>query len=105
MEKLVLMPISDIRGFDTTNQNAIIYITEAQNMNIPMMKLAMQRIGEDCSCIIDGDFDTQVDSNMFEGKQNGMRRLSEVLRNEDIYGEIELNTCYRSKLASLVEIM
>jgi predicted ribonuclease YlaK len=105
MEKLVLMPISDIRGYDASNQNAMIYITEAQNMNIQMMKLAMQRIGEDCRCIIDGDFDSQVDSNAFEGSQNGMRRLSQVLRNEDIYGEIELNNCYRSRLASLVEKM
>lgn len=105
MEKLVLMPISDIRGYDASNQNAMIYITEAQNMNIQMMKLAMQRIGEDCRCIIDGDFCSQVDSNAFEGSQNGMRRLSQILRNEDIYGEIELNTCYRSRLASLVERM
>jgi predicted ribonuclease YlaK len=61
MGKLLILPISDIRGFDTTNMNAGIYITEAQNMSIDMMKLSLQRIGDDCITIIDGDCDTQVD--------------------------------------------
>ena len=53
--QLVLLPMSDIRGFDTTGMNAAIYITEAQNLDINLMKLALQRIGEDSICIIDGD--------------------------------------------------
>lgn len=105
MEKLVLLPISDIRGFDTTNQNALIYITEAQNLNISMLKLAIQRVGEDCKVIIDGDYTTQVDSYLFEGKNNGMRRLSEVFSGREMYGEVQLDTCYRSKLATIAELM
>ena len=53
--KLVLLPFSDIRGYDTSGMNAGIYISEAQNLNRTLMKLALQRIGEDCICIIDGD--------------------------------------------------
>jgi len=99
MGKLLLLPVSDIRGLDTSNMKAGIYITEAQNMSIDMIKLAMQRIGDDCICIVDGDCNSQVDSNMFEGRNNGMRRLSEVFRGKDIYGEMELNVTYRSKIA------
>lgn len=105
MGTLVLLPLSDLRGFDTNGMNAGIYITESQNLNIGMMKLAIQRIGEDGICIIDGDCDTQVDNRMYEGSNNGMNRLSEVFRGEDLYGEIELNTCYRSKLAKIAEKM
>lgn len=53
--KLMLLPMCDIRGYDTTGMNAGIIITEAQNLNIELMKLAIQRIGYDSICIIDGD--------------------------------------------------
>jgi predicted ribonuclease YlaK len=49
------LPLSDIRGYDTTGMKAGIYITEAQNLDRSLMKLALQRVGEDCICIIDGD--------------------------------------------------
>lgn len=103
--KLILLPMCDIRGYDTTNMNAGILITEAQNLNIELMKLALQRIGEDSICIIDGDYNAQVDSDKYSGEQNGMRRLSHVFRNQDFYGEIELQTIYRSKIAALAEEM
>jgi len=52
--QLLLLPLSDIRGFDT-GHNAGVYITEAQNLNINLMKLALQRVGEDSVIILDGD--------------------------------------------------
>jgi predicted ribonuclease YlaK len=53
--QLLLLPMADIRGFDTSGMKAGIYITEAQNMNIDLMKLALQRVGEDSIVILDGD--------------------------------------------------
>ena len=103
--KLVLLPFSDIRGFDTSGMRAGIYISEAQNLDIALMKLALQRIGEDSICIIDGDPLTQVDDESFAGHNNGMRRASQVFRGSDIYGEIELNTIHRSKIASIAQNM
>lgn len=103
--KLVLLPMSDIRGYDTTNMNAGIYITEAQNLSVQLMKLAVQRIGEDCICIIDGDCKTQVDDINFAGSNNGMRRLSQVFKGTDVYGEITLNKVYRSRIAEIAEKM
>jgi predicted ribonuclease YlaK len=89
-EKIVLLPMSDIRGYDTTGMRAGIYISEAQNMSVNLLKLALQRIGSDGICIIDGDCKTQVDDISFAGNNNGMKRASKVFRGESIYGEITL---------------
>jgi predicted ribonuclease YlaK len=102
-ERLVLLPMSDIRGFDTSGMRAGVYISEAQNLDITLMKLALQRIGEDSVCIIDGDCKTQVDDASFAGANNGMMRASKVFRGEDIYGEVELKNIYRSRIANIAE--
>lgn len=102
-EKLVLLPLADVRGYDTSGMNAGIYISEAQNMDIDLMKLTLQRIGEDSVCVIDGDCKTQVDSVEFAGVNNGMRRASKVFRGNDIYGEVTLKTIHRSKIAEIAE--
>lgn len=104
-EKLILLPMSDIRGYDTTGMNAGIYISEAQNLDITLMKLALQRIGEDSICIIDGDAQTQVDDAHFAGANNGMRRASKIFRGSDVYGEVELKTIHRSKIAEIAQKM
>lgn len=103
--KLLLLPMSDIRGFDTTGMRAGIYITEAQNTSVDLMKLALQRIGEDSICIIDGDYTSQVDSYMYQGGNNGMKRISEVFRGQEFYGEVELKNIYRSKIAEIADEM
>lgn len=104
-EKIQLLPLSDIRGFDTNGMKAGVYITEAQNMDISLMKLALQRIGEDSICIIDGDYNAQVDLNQYAGNNNGMRRMSEIFRGHDFYGEVELQNIYRSRIAAIAEGM
>lgn len=102
-EKIILLPLSDIRGYDTSGMRAGIYISEAQNMDIELMKLTLQRIGEDSICIIDGDANAQVDDINFSGNNNGMRRVSQVFKGEDIYGEVELRNIHRSKIAQIAE--
>lgn len=80
-----------------------VYITEAQNLDRTLIKLALQRIGDDSLCIIEGDSKTQVDDIHFSGNNNGMRRASKVLRGSGLYGEVELRNIYRSKLAAISE--
>ena len=101
--QLVLLPMSDIRGYDTTGMNAAIYISEAQNLDIELMRLALQRIGEDSICILDGDSNAQVDLSMYAGDNNGMRRVSKVFRGADFYGEVTLLNIHRSKIAQLAQ--
>ena len=103
--KLILLPLADARGYDTSGMKAGIYISEAQNMDINLMKLSLQRIGEDSICIIDGDEKTQVDDAAFAGANNGMRRASQIFRGNDIYGEIALKLIHRSKIAQIAEAM
>ena len=101
--RIQLLPMSDIRGFDTNGMCAGIYITEAQNMDISLMKLALQRIGEDSICIIDGDYNAQVDLSQYAGSNNGMRRVSDIFKGSDIYGEVTLQSIHRSKIAELAQ--
>ena len=101
--QLVLLPMSDIRGYDTTGMNAAIYISEAQNLDIELMRLALQRIGEDSICILDGDSNAQVDLSMYAGDNNGMRRVSKIFRGADFYGEVTLVNIHRSKIAKLAQ--
>lgn len=100
---IILLPMSDIRGYDTTGMNAAIYISEAQNLDIELMRLALQRIGEDSVCILDGDSNAQVDSSLYAGSNNGMRRVSEVFKGSDVYGEVTLQNIYRSKIAEIAQ--
>lgn len=103
--KLILLPMSDIRGYDTSGMNAAIYITEAQNLDIELLKLSLQRIGDDSICILDGDDETQVDLDMYDGANNGLREMSRVFRGEDIYGQVKLHEIYRSRIAKIAQKM
>ena len=102
-EQLELLPFSDIRGYDTTGMKAAIYISEAQNLDKELMKLALQRIGDDCICIIDGDDNAQVDMAMYAGANNGMKQVSKVFKGHDVYGEVTLQNIYRSKIAEIAD--
>lgn len=103
--KLVLLPLSDIRGYDTSGMKAGIYISEAQNLDVELMKLTLQRIGSDSICIIDGDCKAQVDDIHFAGSNNGMKRASQVYRGEAVYGEVTLKNIHRSEIARIAERM
>ena len=104
-EKLLLLPMSDIRGYDTSGMRAGIYVSEAQNLDISLMKLTLQRIGEDSICIIDGDCKAQVDDLSYAGGNNGMRRASKIFRGTEVYGEVTLQQIHRSRIAQIAENM
>ena len=97
--------MSDIRGYDTTGMKAGIYITEAQNLDIELMRLALQRVGDDSICILDGDDQAQVDLSIYGGTNNGLRRASEIFRGADFYGEVTLQKIHRSRIAELAQLM
>lgn len=102
--KLVLIPVADCRGMDISS-NAGVYVTEAQNSTTNIMKLILQRIGNNVKCVIEGDEKTQVDLLTYEGNNNGLTRLSQVFRGKDFYGEVKLQNCYRSEIAAAAELM
>lgn len=103
--RLELLPFSDIRGYETTGEKkTIVLIAEAQNTNIDLMKLGLERIGDNTKVIIDGDPNTQVDMDTYR-VANGMTRASEVFRGNELYGEVELKHIYRSPVAELASKM
>ena len=104
-QQLVLLPLADIRGYDTSGMRAGIYITQAQNLDISLLKLALQRAGEDCIFILDGDDQAQVDLLIYAGDNNGLKRASEVFRGQDFYGQISLQIIHRSKIAEIASRM
>lgn len=102
--KLEVIPVSDIRGYEV-NENSSLFITEAQNLTKDLMKLALQRAGEGVKIFIEGDPNTQLDSWMYEGDNNGMLRLIEVFSGSETFGNIALQSIYRSDVAELAEKM
>lgn len=103
--RLELLPIADLRGYDTSGMHVGIWIVEAQNMSNYLMQLALQRIDDNCKMIIDGDVDTQVDMQEFAGANNGMRAVSKVFRGEDYYGEVTLQQIHRGRIADRAQLI
>lgn len=97
--KLEFIALADARGYDTSDMNCGIYMTESQNANIEMMKLILSRIGENTPCILEGDNNMQTDVTSYGGGNNGLRRACEVFKGEDYFGAVTLQKCYRSKIA------
>ena len=103
MKKLEIVPLADSRGCDLNRKNAILYVTEAQNLSKYLMQIILQRASEDTQVIIEGDYDTQVDLDVYDNDQNGMRRLSDVFKGSDIFGQVDLQIIHRSKIAALAQ--
>lgn len=101
---LDILPFVDIRGYETNGKKTILWILEAQNLTKDLMKLGLQRAGDDCKVIIDGDYHQQVDKDAY-ASSNGMKRASEIFRGDECYGEIELQEIYRSRIAKLADKM
>lgn len=100
---LDILPFVDLRGFDTGDKT-ICWILEAQNLTAELMKLGLQRIGEGSKVIVDGDFHQQIDKDVYV-HDNGMKRMSEIFRGTDLYGEVELQQVHRSRIADIAEQM
>ena len=102
--KLDILPMVDLRGYDTSGQKTIVWCIESQNMTAELLKLGLQRVGEDTKVIVDGDYHQQIDKDVYVS-DNGMKRMSEVFRGTDLYGEIELQNVHRSRIAEIADKM
>lgn len=103
---LNIYPFSDIRGIEI-GKGDILYITEAQNLSIDLMKLAIQRCAEGSKIIIEGDPHTQVDKESFQDLNNGLKRVINVFSGDEIndFSYIYLPNIYRSRIAEKAEEM
>lgn len=102
--KLELLPMVNCRGAEI-GDNAIAFITETQNCTPDLLKLCLQRCSSGCKIIIEGDYESQVDSWMYEGENNGMRKAIEVFKNNPDVGIVNLPRTWRSKIAEMAEAL
>lgn len=101
-DKLRLVSMADVRGMEVRD-NEILYITECQNTSIELLKLCLSRASSGCKIVIEGDYDTQVDSYVFENGSNGLKRTIEALSGEKEFGYVHLPNIWRSKIATLID--
>lgn len=101
---IVLMPAGDSRGYEVP-PNSGVYILEAQNLDVVLLRMLLQRIGENCVTIVDGDRVEQTDLAVYSGANNGMSKMSEIFRGEKCFGQVDLKNIYRSKIAKIADKM
>lgn len=97
--KLEFIATADARGYDASGMRCGIYMTESQNTTIDIMKLLLERFGEDTIGVFEGDTESQVDDIYYENGNNGLKRLCQVFKGEPYFGTVTLKNCYRSKIS------
>lgn len=101
-DKIRLLSMADVRGSEVRD-NEILYIPESQNTSVDLIKLCLSRASSGCKIIIEGDYNTQTDSYLFNGNSNGLKRVINVLAGEEEFGYVHLPNVWRSKIATLVD--
>lgn len=101
-DKIRLVSMADVRGMEVRD-NEILYITECQNTSKELLKLCLSRASSECKIVIEGDYHSQVDSYLFDGDSNGMKRAINILKGEQEFGYVNLPNVWRSKIATLVD--
>lgn len=102
--KLKIVSLADCRGMEIRD-NEVLYITESQNTTVDLIKLALSRVSSGAKVIIEGDYLSQTDSYVFDGNNNGLRRVIEAFKGHEEFGYIELQNIWRSKIAELCELL
>lgn len=103
-DKLRLVSMADARGMEIRD-NEILWITECQNTSIDLIKLCLTRVSDEAKIIIEGDYTSQVDSFIFEGTNNGLKRVIDVFSGHKEFGYVQLQNIWRSRIAELCELL
>jgi PhoH-like ATPase len=96
-DELELAAITYLRGRSITGEFVI--IDEAQNLELPTLKVILTRIGSDAKVVFCGDF-TQVD-NPYVSPFGGAAALIEKMKGNSLFGHVTLERTVRSPLAEL----
>lgn len=102
--KLKLVSMADCRGMEISDSE-ILWITEGQNTSIDLIKLCLSRVSIGAKVFIEGDYLSQVDSNVFDGNNNGLKRMIDVFKGHEEFGYIQLQNVWRSRIAELCELL
>ena len=96
-DELELAAITYLRGRSITGEFVI--IDEAQNLELPTLKVILTRIGSNAKVVFCGDF-TQVD-NPYVSPFGGAAALIEKMKGNSLFGHVTLEKTVRSPLAEL----
>lgn len=103
-DQLEIVPVNYIRGRNFTN--AIVIVSEAENLTEEHIKLLIGRCGDNTRIFFDGDI-PQADSAIFKDR-NGLKLLLQ-LHNSEIYSRIfstvHLVTIERSIVAAAADYL
>ena len=102
--KLKLVSMADCRGMEISDSE-ILWITESQNTSIDLIKLCLSRVSSGAKVFIEGDYLSQVDSNAFDGNNNGLKRMIDVFKGHEEFGYVQLQNIWRSKISQLCELL
>ena len=87
------------RSFD----NAIIYVSEGQNLTTNVLKSIITRAGDKTELWINGDL-AQIDRELYR-EHNGILRMAQALRDNPMFGCMYLPIVERSAVAKLGELL
>lgn len=90
-----------MRGRDI--KNAIIYVSEAENLTKEHVQLLIGRVGEGSSLWINGDF-KQTDSALFR-MNNGLLSVVQKLVGHEKFGYVQLQKTERSETAAMADLL
>lgn len=98
---LEMMPLLFIRGrsFD----NAIVYVSEGQNITSEIAKLIISRIGENSELWMNGD-NHQTDKKVFD-KDNGILKMIDRLAGNKLFSYVYLPQTERGDVANLANLL
>lgn len=102
--KLKLVSMADARGMEISDSE-ILWITEAENTSVDLIKLCLSRMSSGAKAFIEGDYECQTDSYLFDGDKNGLKRLVTAFKGHEEFGYIQLKNVWRSKIAELCELL
>lgn len=98
---LNIIPTANIRGVEFGEED-LVFVTEAQNLDVYTLKTIIQRCKSGCKQIYEGDILEQSDVNR---SQYGMKRLIEVFKGYKNFGCVELSQNHRSPICDLADKM
>ena len=96
------VPLAFMRGRDFSN-STLIFCDEAENLTKENVQLLIGRVGEGSQLWFAGDL-KQIDHKVFE-KNNGINKMIECLRGNQLFGMTKLIKSERSKTSQLADLM
>ena len=99
--QIELVPLPHIRG--RSFNNALVYVSEAQNITREIARLIISRIGENSEIWYNGDY-RQVDRRMYDA-DNGLRATIDSLAGNSLFEMVYSPITERSMVARLAEII